>query len=107
MDASMDANNHPTQQSYDPLKQFVDDSTEFIDFLKHIVAAPTLYPPNTRMKDFSGRIILCLSNFVPSDDESISPECVFTLGKGGIPISVEKQWREDNLVALRRILIKY
>jgi hypothetical protein len=37
------------------------------------------------MKDFSGNIIILLSNFVPTDDPSISPECFFTLGKEGRP----------------------
>ena len=44
-----------------------------------------LYPPNTRMKDFSGNIVLLLSNFVPTDDPSISPECFFILEKEGRP----------------------
>jgi hypothetical protein len=34
------------------------------------------------MKDFSGNIVLLLSNFVPTAD---SPECFFTLGKEGLP----------------------
>jgi hypothetical protein len=76
----------PDDQPSDPLKKFVDESPEF----KALESLGTstgqiFYPPNTRMKDFSGNIVLLLSNFVPTDDPSISPECFFTLGKEARP----------------------
>ena len=76
----------PDDQPSDPLKKFVANSPEF----KALESIGTrtgriLYPPNTRMKSFSGNIIILLSNFVPTDDPSISPECFFTLGKEGRP----------------------
>jgi hypothetical protein len=37
------------------------------------------------MKDFTGNSVLLFSNFVQTDDPSISPECFFTLGKEGRP----------------------
>ena len=45
----------------------------------------TLYPPNSRMSDFKGRILIFVHNFVPTDDVSITPECFFTLGESGKP----------------------
>ena len=45
----------------------------------------TLYPPNSRMSDFKGRILIFVHNFVPTDDVSITPESFFTLGKSGKP----------------------
>jgi hypothetical protein len=76
----------PDEQSSDPLKKFVDESPEFKE-LESIGTSTgrILYPPNTRMKDFSGNILLLLSNFVPIDDKSIFPKCFFTLGKEGRP----------------------
>jgi hypothetical protein len=76
----------PDEQPSDPLKKFVDESPEFKE-LESIGTSTgrILYPPNTRMKDFYGNIVLLLSNFVPTDDKSISPECFFTLGKEGRP----------------------
>ena len=80
----MAAADFPDDQPSDPLKKFVDESPEF-KALESIGTSTgrILYPPNTRMKDFSGNIVLLLSNFVPTDDPSISPECFFTLGKEG------------------------
>jgi hypothetical protein len=45
----------------------------------------TLYPPDTMMSDFKRQTIIFLHNFVPSNDESISVSCFFTLGKTGKP----------------------
>jgi hypothetical protein len=83
----MDAANCPYDQPSDPLKKFVANSPKF-KALESIGTSTgrILYPPNTRMKDFSGNIVLLLSsNFVPSDDKSISSECFFTLEKQGRP----------------------
>jgi hypothetical protein len=76
----------PEQQPSDPLKKFVFNSLEF-KYLQSIgtCTGPILYPPNTKMKSFSGNIVFLLSNFVPSDNTSITPECFFTLGKVGCP----------------------
>ena len=76
----------PDDQPSDPLKKFVADSPEF-KALESIGTSTDriLYPPNTRMKSFSGNIVILVSNFVPRDDPSISPECFFTLGKEGRP----------------------
>ena len=48
----------------------------------------TLYPPNTKMSDFKRQMIIFVQNFVPSNDESISPNWFFTLGKMGKPNQV-------------------
>jgi hypothetical protein len=76
----------PDDQPSDPLKKFVDDSPKF-KALESIGTSTDriLYPPNKRMKSFSGNIVILVSNFVPTDDKSISPECFFTLGKEGRP----------------------
>jgi hypothetical protein len=78
----------PDDQPSDLLKKFVANSPEF-KALESIGTSTGrtlyLYPPNTKMKDFSGNIVLLLSNFFPTDDPSISPECFFTLGKEGRP----------------------
>jgi hypothetical protein len=86
MDAAMVSDNCPDEQPSDPLKKFVANSPKF-KALESIGTSTgrILYPPNTRMIDFSGNIVLLLSNFVPSDNKSISPECFFTLGKEGCP----------------------
>ncbi len=48
----------------------------------------TLYPPNTNMSDFKRQMIIFVHNFVPSNDESISPNWFFMLGKMGKPNQV-------------------
>ena len=90
----------PEEQPSDPLKKFVDESPEF-KALESIGTSTgrILYPPNTRMKDFSGNIVLLLSNFVPIDGVSISPECFFTLGKNGHP-------NQSSLIMPMRVLGK-
>ena len=47
-----------------------------------------IYPSNTKMSDFKRQMILFVHNFVPSNDESISPNWFFTLGKMGKPNQV-------------------
>jgi hypothetical protein len=83
---AMAAADCPDDQPSDPLKKFVANSPEF-KALESIGTSTgrILYPPNTRMKDFSGNIVLLLSNFIPDDDKFISPECFFTPGKNGRP----------------------
>ena len=83
---AMDAAECPDEQPSDPLKKFVANSPKF-KALESIGTSTgrILYPPNTWMKSFSGNIVILVSNFVPTDDKSISPECFFTLGKEGRP----------------------
>jgi hypothetical protein len=58
MDAAMVSDNCPDEQPSDPLKTFVARSPE-LNALECIGTStgPILYPPNTRMKDFSGNIV--------------------------------------------------
>ena len=79
---TMDACDCPDEQPSDPLKKFMDESLVF-DNLQRIDSVCPLYYPNTRMKDFSGKSIILCQNFVPTDDPSITQQCVYTLGKNG------------------------
>jgi hypothetical protein len=66
------------------LAEFVRSDVSF-DILRGLNENRTLYPPNSRMSDFKGRILIFVHNFVPTDDVSITHECFFTLGKLGKP----------------------
>ena len=66
------------------LAEFVRSDKSF-GILRGLSVNQTLYPPNSRMSDFKGRILIFVHNFVPTDDVSITPESFFTLGKSGKP----------------------
>jgi hypothetical protein len=66
------------------LAEFVRSDVSF-GILRGLNENQPLYPPNSRMSDFSRQILIFVHNFVPTDDVSISPECFFTLRELGKP----------------------
>ena len=66
------------------LAEFVRSDVSF-SILRGLNENRTLYPPNSRMSDFKGQILIFVHNFVSTDDVSITHECFFTLGKSGKP----------------------
>jgi len=66
------------------LAEFVRSDVSF-SILRGLNENRTLYPPNLRMSDFKGQILIFAHNFVPTDDVLITHEYFFTLGKSGKP----------------------
>ena len=66
------------------LAEFIRPDDSFI-ILRGLNVNRILYVPNSRMSDFKRRILIFVHNFVPTDNVSITPECLFTLRKLGKP----------------------
>ncbi len=69
-----------------------------LDALKNLDINHTLYPPNTEMTDFSEWFIIFVQNLVPSNNETITQDYFFTLGKMGRPNQSSSSETESKVI---------